>query len=78
MADLIVRTGLPRKLSVKTHTKRTRTSQSVSDLPLFSWRVTILQPSSPAGMFVSRRYRVHPAFADLIANLAGLGSEVRQ
>lgn len=63
---------------MKKHSKRIRQSQSVSDLPLFSWRVTVLQPSSQAGLFVARRYRVHPAFADLIANLAGLGSEVRQ
>lgn len=63
---------------MKTHTKRLRTSQSVSDLPLFSWRVTVLQPNSRAGLFVARRYGVHPAFADLIANLAGLGNEVRQ
>jgi hypothetical protein len=63
---------------MKRHSKHIRQSQSVSDLPLFSWRVTILRPSSRAGMFVSRRYRVHPAFADLIANLAGLGSEVHR
>jgi hypothetical protein len=63
---------------MKRHSKRTRKSQSVSDLPLFSWRVTVLQPSSCAGLFVSRRYGVHPALADLIASLAGLGSEVRQ
>lgn len=63
---------------MKTHSKRPQQSQSVSDLPLFSWRVTILQPSSRAGLFVARRYRVHPAFADLVANLAGLGSEVHQ
>ena len=28
-----------------------------------------------AGNFVAHRYRVHPAFADLIADLAGLGLE---
>jgi hypothetical protein len=33
--------------------------------------------STSAGHFVARRYRVRPAFADLIANLADLGSEVR-
>jgi hypothetical protein len=61
---------------MKTHSKRTRKTQSVSGLPLFSWRVTVIQPSSRAGLFVARRYRVRPAFADLIASLAGLGSEV--
>ncbi len=33
----------------------------------------VVQPSTPAGQFVSRRYRVDPAVADLVANLAGLG-----
>ena len=33
------------------------------------------KPCTRAGNFVARRYRVHPAFADLVANLAGLGSE---
>ena len=33
------------------------------------------KPGTRAGNFVARRYRVHPAFADLVANLAGLGSE---
>jgi hypothetical protein len=65
-------------LNVKTSIKRPRKTQSVSGLPLFSWRVTVIQPRTRAGLFVARRYRVQPAFADLIANLAGLGSEVRQ
>jgi hypothetical protein len=62
---------------LKTCTKRSRKTQSVSDLPLFSWRVVVVQPNTRAGRFVARRYRVHPAFADLVANLAGLGNEVR-
>ena len=33
------------------------------------------KPGTRAGNCVARRYRVHPAFADLVANLAGLGSE---
>ena len=32
-------------------------------------------PSTRAGNFGARRYRVHPALADLIAGLAGLGAE---
>jgi hypothetical protein len=63
---------------MKTSIKRPRKTQSVSVLPLFSWRVTVIQPSTRAGLFVARRYRMQPAFADLIASLAGLGSEVRQ
>ena len=73
-----MRAGLPRSYNVKTSIKRPSKTQSVSGLPLFSWRVTVIQPSTRAGLFVARRYRVQPAFADLIANLAGLGSEVRQ
>jgi hypothetical protein len=64
--------------NVKTRIKRPDKSQSVSDLTLFSWRVVVVQPNTRAGRFVVRRYRVHPAFADLVANLAGLGNEVRQ
>jgi hypothetical protein len=63
---------------VKTYTKRLLKPQPISDLPLFSWRVVVLRPATPAGQFVSRRYRVHPAFADLVASLAGIGSGVQQ
>ncbi len=63
---------------MKTCTKRPRKTQSVSGLPLFSWRVVVVQPATKAGQFVTRRYRVQPAFADLIASLAGLGSGVDQ
>ena len=63
---------------MKTYTKRLLKPQPISDLPLFSWRVTAIQPRSRAGVFVARRYRVHPAVADLVASLAGIGSEVQQ
>jgi hypothetical protein len=63
---------------VKTYSKRPPKTQPVSDLPLFSWRILVLRPTTPAGQFVSRRYRVHPAFADLVASLAGIGSGVQQ
>ena len=62
---------------MKTCIQRPHKTQPVSDLPLFSWRVVVVQPGTRAGHYVARRYRVHPAFADLVANLAGLGSEVR-
>jgi chorismate-pyruvate lyase len=64
-------------LNLKSSSKRTRKTQSVSILPLFSWREALVQPGTRAGRFVTRRYRVHPALADLIADLAGLGSEAR-
>ena len=38
-------------------------------------RTVRAKPGARAGNFVARRYRVHPAFADLVAALAGLGSE---
>jgi len=37
----------------------------------------VVRPNTVAGQFVARRYRVDPALADLVADLAGLGSEVR-
>ncbi len=51
-----------------------------SDLPdLFSWQpVVIHRPSSRAGQFVMRRYRVAPHTAEVIAALAGLGGEVQR
>ena len=33
------------------------------------------KPGTRASNFIARRYRVHPAFADLVANSAGLGPE---
>jgi hypothetical protein len=64
---------------MKTSTKRPSKEQSVSDLPPFDWRVVVVRPrpNTRAGSFVARRFGVAPAMADLIANLAGLGSEVR-
>jgi hypothetical protein len=61
---------------MKSTTKLPSREQSVSDLPLLDWRVVVVHPTTMAGNFVLRRYRVAPAVADLIANLAGLGQEV--
>lgn len=63
---------------MKTCSKRLSKAQSVSDLPLFNWRIVVVHPNTRAGSYVARRYRVHPAVADLIANLAGIGSGVEQ
>jgi len=63
---------------LKICSKRRPTAQSVSDLPLFNWRIVVVHPSTRAGSYVARRYRVHPAVADLIASLAGIGSGVEQ
>jgi hypothetical protein len=61
------------KSSIKPPSKE----QSVSDLPLFDWRVVVVRPSpnTRGGQFVARKYHVAPAVADLIADLAGLGQE---
>lgn len=63
---------------MKTYTKRTPKPQPVSDLLLLSGRVVVFRPATLAGQFIARRYRVHPAFADLVATLAGIGSGVDQ
>jgi hypothetical protein len=60
---------------VKTSTKHPQKTQSISSLPLFSWGPVVVQPSTRAGQFVARRYRIDPALADVIATLAGLGQE---
>jgi hypothetical protein len=64
---------------MKSNTKRPSQKQSVPDLPLFDRRIVVVRPSPSTigGRFIARRYRVDPAVADLIAALAGLGSEVR-
>ena len=40
-------------LNMKTYIKRRPKTQPVSDLPLFSWRVVVLRPATPAGHFVA-------------------------
>ena len=50
-------------LNLKTRTKRPRKTQSVSHLPLFSWRVAVVQPGTRAGLHLSRQYPVRPATA---------------
>ena len=60
-------------------TERPSNRQPEPDLPLLNWRPLVVRPRprTAAGNFVSRRYRIDHAVADLIADLAGLGSEVR-
>jgi hypothetical protein len=61
---------------MKNNTKRPFQKQSVPDLSASDWQTVVVRPSTMAGSFVARRYRVHPAFADLIADLAGLGADL--
>jgi hypothetical protein len=43
-------------------------------LPLFDWRQTPpRQPPTPAGAYVTRKFGVPTAIADVVAALAGLG-----
>jgi hypothetical protein len=44
---------------------------------LSPWPFAAVQPITPAGLYVARRFRVDPALADLVADLAGIRSEVR-
>ncbi|MHC2277539.1 hypothetical protein ACVME8_004150 [Bradyrhizobium diazoefficiens] len=63
---------------MKTSNKPRFKTQSASELPLFEWRIAVVRPTTRAGSFLARRYHVHPAVADLIANIAGIGPEVEQ
>lgn len=62
---------------MSTNSKHSQRAQFPSSLPLLAWPSVVVQPTTRAGQFVARRYGVAPAVADLVANLAGLGSEVR-
>jgi hypothetical protein len=41
---------------------------------LSPWPFVVARPNTVGGQFVARRFRVDPALADLVADLAGLGS----
>ena len=58
---------------MKTCTKLPHQDQPISDPPLFNWRIVAARPNTMARCFLVRRYRVDPAVADVIANLAGIG-----
>jgi hypothetical protein len=79
LQDQFVRTGPKWSFNVEKHNKPLPDSHQVSGLPLFDWRQVVVRvPSSRAGQFVMRRYRVAPHTADVIAALAGLGAESSQ
>jgi hypothetical protein len=63
---------------LKTCIKHLQKTQPASDLPPFDRRIVIVQPNTQAGRFIARRYRLSPAVADLVANLAGIGTAVEQ
>jgi hypothetical protein len=73
-----VRTGLTWSSNVQTYSESLADSHQVSGLPLLDWRhVVVRSPTNRAAQFVMRRCRVTPEVAHVIADLAGLGSEVR-
>jgi hypothetical protein len=62
---------------VKKYIKPIPHSHQLSGLPLFDWRhVTVRPATSRAGQYVMRRYGLPIHTAEVIAALAGLGSEV--
>jgi hypothetical protein len=64
---------------VRTYSESPPDSHQVFGLPLFDCRSAVLwPPASRAAQFVMRRYRLAPHTAEVIADLAGLGSEARQ
>jgi hypothetical protein len=47
----------------------------IAGLPLFDWRQTPpRRPPTPAGAYVTRKFGVPIAIADVVAALAGLGT----
>jgi hypothetical protein len=60
--------------NVKKYSKPQPDSHQVSGLSLFDWRSAVVhQPATRAGLHLTRRYRIHPSIADVLAGLAGLG-----
>jgi hypothetical protein len=74
-----VRTGLQRSfLNVTTTINPPKETQSIFSPPHLSLRsATVQRPTTTAGKFIARRFRVDPALADVVADLAGLGQEAR-
>lgn len=73
-----MRAGLTWSFNVQTYSKSLPDSHQVSGHPPFDWhRVVVTEPSSRAAQFIMRRYRLTPHTAEVIADLAGLGCEVR-
>lgn len=61
------------------YSQRLSDSHQVSGHPLFDWRHVVFarSPASRAAQFIMRRYQLAPHTAEVVADLAGLGSEVR-
>lgn len=60
---------------MKTNIEGAFRAQSVPNPPFLNSQIGVGCPITMGGRFVARRYRVEPALADLIADLAGLGAD---
>jgi hypothetical protein len=70
-----VRAGLRETSSMNCNDKRiVGKCHGLEGLPLFDWRQTPpRRPPTPAGAYVTRKFGVPTAIADVVAALAGLG-----
>lgn len=62
---------------MQTYSESLPDSHQISGLPPDRRHVVLWSPPSRAAQFIIRRYHVAPHTAEVIAALAGLGSEVR-
>jgi hypothetical protein len=62
---------------MQTCSKSLPDSHPISGLPFDRRHVVVWSPPSQAAQFIMRRYHVPPHTAEVIAALAGLGTEVR-
>jgi hypothetical protein len=69
--------GFKGYLNVKPYQASPKKAIDSQPSALSLWPFVVVEPSTPAGQFVARRFRVDPALADLVADLAGIGSEVQ-
>jgi len=60
---------------MKSHNSRSGDRcHGLAGLPLFDWRQTPpRRPPTPAGAYVTRKFGIPIAIADVVADLAGLG-----
>jgi hypothetical protein len=71
-----VRAGLKETSSVKSNRKRSvGKCHDLAGLPLFDFRQTPpRRPPTPAGAYITRKFGIPAAIADVVAALAGLGT----
>ena len=69
-----MRTGLQEYSNMNAYQNFPKNAIDLQHAALPSRPFIVVQPNTVAGQFVARRFRVAPALADLVADLAGLGS----